>query len=412
MISPGSMENLGRMKYAIILPDGAADDPLPQLDGRTPLEVARIPNMNWIAQHGRLGLVQTIPAGFLSGTDVGTLSVFGYDPRTDHPGRAPIEAAAQGLKAGPDELIFRCNFVTVLDGVMRSFNAGHITQPEADRLIADLNRLARDGDAALRGCVFHAGVNYRNLVIASNTFGGTLACTPPHDIPNQPVATHMPRGDGAERACAIMARAEELCTGHEINRERQAAGREPVTGIWLWGQGRPKALEPFATRFGVRGVVISAVDIIRGLAVMMGMDLIAVPGATGYLDTNYAGKGEHAVRALDEYDLVVVHVEAPDEAAHLGNAAEKIKALERTDEHVVGPLLAALQRHKQWRILIAPDHVTSTATTQHGAAPPPFCCGGSDIDAVEQRPFHERAAAAGGLRVEPGYELMELFFHR
>lgn len=400
------------MKYAIILPDGAADDPLPQLDGRTPLEVAHIPNMNWIAQHGRLGLVQTIPAGFLSGTDVGTLALFGYDPCTCHPGRAPIEAAAQGLEAGPDELIFRCNFVTILDGVMRSFNAGHITQPEADRLIADLNRLARDGDATLRGCVFHAGVSYRNLMMASDAPAGALICTPPHDMPNQPVAAYMPRGDGAPRVRAIMARAAELCAGHEINQVRRAAGREPVTGIWLWGQGRPKVLEPFATRFGARGVVISAVDIIRGLAVMMGMDLIAVPGATGYLDTNYAGKGEHAVRALDQYDLVVVHVEAPDEAAHLGNAAEKIRALERTDEHVVGPLLAALRQREQWRILIAPDHVTSTATTQHGMAPPPVCWAGSGLEAVEQQPFHERAAVAGGLRVDPGHKLMELFFRR
>jgi 2,3-bisphosphoglycerate-independent phosphoglycerate mutase len=195
------------------------------------------------------------------------------------------------------------------------------------------------------------------------------------------------------RVRAIMDRAAALCADHAVNRARRTDGQEPVTGIWLWGQGRPKPLEPFARRFGVRGAVIAAVDIIRGLAVMMGMDLVNVPGATGFLDTNYVGKGEHAVRALERYDLVVVHVEAPDEAAHLGSAEEKIMALERMDEHVVGPVLAALRRYPAWRILIAPDHVTSTATTQHADPPPPFCFAGSGVRASGAAAFHERAAA-------------------
>ncbi len=370
------------MKYAIILPDGAADDSLAQLGGRTPLEVARIPHMDWIAAHGRLGRVRTIPSGFLPGTDVGTLAVFGYDPHESYTGRAPIEAAAKGLRVRPDEIIFRCNFVTVLDGRMKSFNAGHITQPEADPLIADLNRLACAGEPALAGCVFHVGVSYRNLLVASDAAGLQLRCTPPHDIPD-----------------------------HPVNWVRRSAGAEPVTGIWLWGQGRPKALEPFVRRFGVRAAVIAAVDIIRGLAAMMGMDRIDVPGATGYLDTNYAGKGAYAVRALEEYDLVVVHVEAPDEAAHLGNAEEKIKALERLDEHVVGPVLTALRRYPAWRILIAPDHVTSTATTQHADPPPPFCLAGRGVPAGGAAAFHERAAAAQEL-YDPPARLMDEFFTR
>ena len=436
------------MKIAIILPDGAADEPLPQLDGRTPLETAKIPNIDWVATHGRLGRSVTVPPGYTPATDVATLSLFGYDPDTCYSGRAPIEAAAQGLTAGPDELIFRCNFVTIDDGRMKDFTADHISQNEAERLIADLNRLfaddlsgwptssevgdtnsyadsrpprlkpwatpdtretPRQGDPAPRGCRFYSGVSYRNLMIASGVGDMKLDCAPPHDIPNQPVADHQPRGNGQQRVRDIMRRAAEMLKGHEINRVRRDRGRPLVSDIWLWGQGRPVKLEPFADRFGVSGAVITGVDIIRGLAVLMGMRLIEVPGATGYIDTNYAGKGEAAVRALDEYDLVSVHVEAPDEAAHLGNAEEKIKALERIDELVVGPLLDALRRHDRWKILIAPDHPTPVSTTAHDATPPPFCFAGHAIEPSGRRPFTEANAVADGLLIDPGHGLMELF---
>ncbi len=400
------------MKYAIVLPDGAADEPLDELGGRTPLQVARIPHMDWIAAGGRLGRVLTIPEGFTPGTDVATLTLLGYDPREYYSGRAPIEAAARGLQVGADELIFRCNFVTIRDGRMCDFTAGHIEQAEADRLIADLNALAAGGDPSLRGCRFYAGVSYRNLMVASDGAGLELRCAPPHDIPNAPVREHLPRGRGEERVRGIMARAAALLREHDVNRARQAAGREPVTDIWLWGQGRPRPLPSLAARYGLRGAVITAVDIIRGLARAAGLDLIEVPGATGYLDTNYAGKGVHAARALEDYDLIIVHVEAPDEAAHQGSAAEKIAALERTDEHVVGPLLDALQRRREWRILVAPDHVTSTRTTQHGAAPPPFAYAGHDVTPVERRPFSEADALAGGRLVAPGHALLTEFFAR
>ncbi|MGB2987748.1 MAG: phosphoglycerate mutase, partial [Phycisphaerae bacterium] len=233
-----------------------------------------------------------------------------------------------------------------------------------------------------------------------------LECAPPHDIPNQPVSDHWPRGRGAEWVRTIMDRAAEMLKDHEVNRIRRKQGRDPVTHIWLWGQGQPTKMESFASRFGCSGVVITGVDIIRGLAVSMGMKLIEVPGATGYIDTNYAGKGEAAVRALDEHDLVVVHVEAPDEAAHLGDADEKVKAIERIDELIVGPLLDALRRHDEWKILIAPDHPTPVSTKAHSATPPPFCFAGSTVEPVEKRPFSE-AAAADGVIIDPGYQLME-----
>lgn len=392
------------MKYAIVLPDGAADEPLPQLAGRTPLEAAKIPNMDWVASHGRLGRVVTVPPGFTPGTDVATLTLLGYDPRECYSGRAPIEAAARGLTAGPDELIFRCNFVTIEAGLMKDFTAGHIPQNEAERLIADLNGCFAD-DA----CVFHAGVSYRNLMIASGASDMQLECAPPHDIPDRSVADHLPRGSGQERMRAIMRRAAEMLCDHEVNRVRREQDRPPVTDIWLWGQGRPVELEPFAKRFGVSGAVITGVDVIRGLAVMMGMKLIEVPGATGYLDTNYAGKGKAAVRALDDYDLVVVHVEAPDEAGHLGDADEKVKALERIDELIVGPLLDALRQHKEWRILIAPDHPTPCTTTAHDATPPPFCFAGHGIEPVEKAGFTEANAIARGFGIDDGCRLVDLF---
>lgn len=392
------------MKYAVVLPDGAADEPLPQLGGRTPLEVAKIPHMDWVSAHGRLGRVVTVPDGFTPGTDVATLSLLGYDPHVYYSGRAPIEAAAQGLTVGPDELIFRCNFVTIIDGLMKDFTAGHISQPEADRLIADLDRhFAKDP------CKFHSGISYRNLMIASGAGGMDLKCAPPHDIPNQPVADHQPRGVGSDRVRDIMDRAAEMLKDHEVNRIRSEQGKDPVSDIWLWGQGQPVAMEPFASRFGCSGMVITGVDIIRGLAVSLGMKLIEVPGATGYIDTNYAGKGSAAVRAIDEYDLVVVHVEAPDEAGHLGDADEKVKAIEQIDELIVGPLLETLRRHREWRILVAPDHPTPVSTKAHSAVPPPFCFAGSAIQAVEKQPFTEAAADKGPM-IDPGHQLIELFF--
>jgi 2,3-bisphosphoglycerate-independent phosphoglycerate mutase len=381
------------MKYVIILPDGAADEPLPQLEGRTPLDVANIPNTDWISVHGRLGRAVTV-----------TLSVFGYAPQRYYTGRAPLEAAARGLSVGSDGIIFRCNFVTILDGLMKDFTAGHIPQEESDQLIADLNALFADDSLA-----FHAGVSYRNLLVAEGVGDLEVRCAPPHDIPDQPVAEHRPQGPGAAFVEPIMSRAAEMIGGHEINQRRKAEGRDPVTGIWLWGQGRPTALPAFADRFGCRGAVITGVDIIRGIAVCMGMKLIEVPGATGYIDTDYAGKGKAAVAALKDYDVVVAHVEAPDEAGHLGDADEKVLALERVDEHVVGPLLEAVRKHDDWRMLVIPDHPTPVSTRAHSAVPPPWCYAGSDVDEESGRPFCEREAKAAGLMIDPGHTLIDQF---
>lgn len=392
------------MKYAIVLPDGAADEPVDQLDGQTPLEVAKIPNIDWIATNGRQGRVVTVPKGFGPGSDVATLTIFGYDPRVDYTGRAPLEAVARGIDTRPDQTIFRCNLVTITEGVMKDFTAGHISQAEADQLIADLNQ-----DIGDKRCQFYSGVSYRHLMIASNVANLDPECTPPHDFPDEPVSEHLPRGPGADWVKSVMERARAILARHDVNQVRGDLGENPATDIWLWGHGRPRRLEPFADRFGVSGAVIGAVDLIRGIARSVGMELLNVPGATGYLDTDYAAKGAAAVSALDAFDLIIVHIEAPDEAGHLGDVGEKVSALERIDEHIVGPLLDKLRGYDKWRIMIAPDHPTPVCRRIHTSAPPPFCIAGHAVAAVLNRPFCESAAAGSDLQVDPGHELMEYF---
>ena len=391
------------MKLVMIIPDGAADEPVAALAGRTPLEAADTPNMDAIARAGRIGRVVTIPPGMAAGTDVGSMSLFGYDPVTCHTGRAPIEALARGLSPGPDELIFRCNFVTILDGRMRDFTAGHIEQDEADWLIRDLNN--HFGDEAV---IFHPGVSYRNLMTMRGAGDFQCSFMPPHEIPDAPVADHGPKGPGADRISELLRRGAEVLRDHPVNAARRSAGKAPVTDIWLWGHGRSPSTETLRQRYGLRVAVITAVDIIRGLGIMAGADLIEVEGATGFIDTNYAGKGEAAVKALNDYDLTFVHVEAPDEAGHLGDAAMKTEAIEQVDKHVVGPVLAALRSRNDWRLMVAPDHPTPINTRAHSSVPPPFCYCGSDVEPNGADRFDENAAAQGPL-IDPGHQLLAMF---
>lgn len=392
------------MKYAIVLADGAADEPVEELDGLTPLQAANTPNIDWISTNGRQGCVVTVPKGFLPGSDVATLSLLGYDPRTSYSGRAPLEALARGIKVDPASIIFRCNFVTITDGRMKDFTAGHISQTESEKLIGDLN-----DELSSEGCRFHTGVSYRNLLVSDQSVCAATKCTPPHDIPDKPITNHLPRGEGSAWINQLCERARRILTDHDVNHVRRDLGENPATDIWLWGQGRMKELEGFEARFGVKGAVIAAVDLIRGLARSVGMELIDVPGATGYLDTNYEGKGRAAALALETHDLVIVHVEAPDEAGHLGDVTAKVAAIERLDERVVGPLLERLRRFDQWKIMIAPDHPTPVEKRVHTNTPPPFCVAGHTVQPVLCKPFSESTAAKSDLQVDPGFELMEFF---
>lgn len=391
-------------KYALILPDGAADEPVRELGGRTPLEAARTPNIDWIATSGRQGTVVTVPRGWAPGSDVATLSVLGYDPLRYHTGRAPIEAAARRIHVERGSKVFRCNLVTIADGRMADFAAGHIRQAEAERIIGDLNE--RLGDWRIR---FYPGVSYRHLMVLRDAETVRPKCTPPHDIPGEPVRAYLPTGRGSRLIRRIMKDAQALLADHEVNQVRCELGENPATGIWLWGAGRPPRLPRFKERFGLAGAAVAAVDLIRGIAVCLGWRLIDVPGATGYLDTDYDAKGRAAAEALDAYDLVAVHVEAPDEAGHNGDADAKVLSLERIDEAIVGPVLDKLRRFDRWRVLVAPDHPTPVGTRTHSPVPPPFCMAGTGVASRLAMPFSEANAAASDLKIDPGHILMEYF---
>ncbi|MBC8218485.1 MAG: cofactor-independent phosphoglycerate mutase [Planctomycetes bacterium] len=390
-------------KYAIIIPDGAADEPLEEFDGATAIQAAETPNMDRISVEGRQGLVRTVPEDMEPGSDVAQMSLLGYDPRRYYSGRAPIEAVARNIKLSLDDWVFRCNLVTIADGRMEDHSAGHISTEEAGKLVKEL-----DEQLGKEGIRFHTGVSYRHLLV----FKGRefdVKTYAPHDHIGTAVEKLLPRGKGAEVLIDLMARSQQLFAGHDINKVRKDLGENQVSSIWLWGQGKRAQMERFEKRFALRGAAITAVDLVRGLAKLIGFDLITVPGATGFVDTDYQGKGSAAVEALDEYDIVFVHVEAPDEASHNGNAAMKREAIEQIDKHIVGPVFEALQGRRNWRILGMPDHPTPVGTGAHSSEPVPFAMAGTDVKGILHATFSEANAAQSGFRIENGFELMEYF---
>lgn len=390
-------------KYAIIIPDGAADDPLEVFEGKTVFEAAEIPNIDKIATEGRQGLVCTIPKGLPPGSDVAQMSLLGYDPHKYYTGRAPIEAVAKGINLTPEDWVFRCNLVTIADEKMADHSAGHISTEEASTLI---HQLADALDN--KSLSFHVGLSYRHLCVFKDT-QFKVTTTPPHDIIDQKVSKYLPHGKNADILTEIMARSQQLFENHEINRVRKDLGENPVSSVWFWGQGQKAVLDRFSARFGVKGAAITAVDLIKGLAKLIGFDLITVEGATGYVDTNYAGKGAAAVTALEKYDLVFVHIEAPDEAGHSGNPYQKKKALEQIDKHIVGPVHQALQQYESYRILVMPDHPTPIETRSHSDCPVPFAMTGKGVAGVIHKPLSEKNAQESGFYIEKGHELMEYF---
>jgi 2,3-bisphosphoglycerate-independent phosphoglycerate mutase len=406
------------MKYAIVIPDGCADEPQPSLGGKTPLEAARTPNMDRVAAAGVVGRSNNVPASLTPASDVATLSLFGYDPLKVYTGRAPLETAAMGIALGKDDWAIRCNLVHVADGRMDDFTAGHISSEEGAALIGSMQSFC-GGDvglivAGLKGQLeFHPGVSYRNILVfrgeGGAPFSNETRTQPPHDVPGRPIEEHLPRGPGSNLLRAVMERSREVFRTHPANVARSLSGKKPATQVWLWGQGRAPSLRPFAEVFGKKGAIVSAVDLVRGVGVLLGWTRIDVPGATGYLDTDYAAKGKHGVAALAEHDLVCVHVEAPDEASHEGKVEEKVKALERIDEHIVGPLLEALPRYGDWRLLVSPDHRTPLRTRAHSHGAVPFALAGTGIAPRGQSSYDETVASRSDLAFEKGHELMGLF---
>ncbi len=398
------------MKYVIIHGDGMADWPCDELDGRTPLEAANKPNMDLIASRGELGLVATIPAGMPPGSDVGTMTMLGYDPARYHTGRAPIEAASQGIELAPDDAVFRMNLVSLKPGadgapVMDDFTAGHITSEEAAKIVADLRAaLGREG------VEFHNGVSYRHLMV---WHGGPLTTrlTPPHDITGKSVAPHLPAGEGAERLRAIMDGAAAILREHPVNRARLSAGKPAASAVWFWGQGRRPAVPTLKARFGVEGSVISAVDLVNGLGRLAGLEVITVPGATGFLDTDYAAKARYGLESLRRRDFLLLHIEAPDEAGHMGRADFKREAIERIDELIVGPMLRELPALDEFRMLLMPDHATPCKLKTHSNEPVPFAMlGGAGTGRAPARRYTEAEAARTGLSVQDGHRLIESLF--
>lgn len=397
------------MKYAIVIPDGCADEPQASLGGKTPLQAANVPNMDAIARAGVVGRANNVPDSLPAGSDVANLSLLGYSPLENFTGRAPFEAAAQGIKLGPDDWAIRCNLVTVENQTMRSFTAGHISTDEARQLLATAQeKLANER------MQFVTGVSYRNLLLYRGEgqpppFSQDTRATPPHDLTDKSVLDDYPRGPGSDWLVRLMSESVPLFADHPVNVARRARGDLPATNIWLWGLGRAPVLESFEKRFGKRGVMITAVDLLRGLAALVGWKRIEVPGATGYLDTDYAAKGRYAIEAIKETDIVCVHVEATDEASHEGRADAKIKALEEIDAKIVGPLHEALKKQGDYRILVSPDHPTFLRTKTHSHGYVPFAVCGSGVSGGGQLTYDEVSAAKSSLCFDQGWDLMRFF---
>jgi 2,3-bisphosphoglycerate-independent phosphoglycerate mutase len=400
------------MKFALVIPDGAADEPQSELGGRTPLEAAHIPHMDEVARIGQVGRTNNVPISLPSGSDVGTMSLFGYSPLRFHSGRAPLEAAAQGIELQPGDWAVRCNLVHIADERMVSFTAGQYPSQSARELLEILQR-DQCGD---RNWKFHPGVSYRNLLIHRSRgnpapFSTETLSTPPHDITDQSVAPYLPSGPGSEQLRQLMDRSRELFATAPANLQRVAAGLLPATQIWLWGLGSRPSFVPFVERFGLRGAVITAVDLLRGIGRLLGWQIIEVPGATGYLDTDYAAKGRYAIETLarPDVDFIVVHVEATDEASHEGGVREKVEALEQIDSRIVGPLHEWLKNQGDYRLLVCPDHPTFLRTRTHSHGDCPFAWCGSGIPGAGFSGYGETESARSPLAFPEGWDLMERF---
>ena len=375
------------------------------------LKPQNTPNMDYIAQNGSIGLFNPIPEGMPAGSDVGNLSMFGYDPRVSFSGRAAIEAANQGIMLAEDEVAFRCNLVTLGDGLMQDFTSGHITTEEAGEIIATLNEtLAREFPIT-----FHTGVSYRHTGIIKESEACTVAdlvataCEPPHNITGQHYAPYLPKGPGSKLLCDLMEASQQVLADHPINKARLDAGKPAAISLWPWGQGKALTLESYKERFGLTGAVVSAVDLVKGIGVCAGLEVLNVPGATGWIDTNFEGKVSAAMDALAKYDFVYLHLEAPDEAAHQGDVALKIQAIESFDGRVVAPFLAYLKDHPETRILVAPDHFTLISTKTHAGGPVPFAVCGQGVGSNHAPAYGESEALRTGVMIEEGYSLVHRF---
>jgi 2,3-bisphosphoglycerate-independent phosphoglycerate mutase len=409
------------MKYIILLGDGMADRPRVDLGGKTCLQAAKTPNLDLLATLGQVGMVHTVPEGFPPGSDVANLSVMGYDPRKYYTGRSPLEAASIGVDLAPNDIAFRCNLVTLRiigaksgstdkgrRAIMEDFSAGHISTQEARLLIEEID--SKLGSDHIR---FYPGVSYRHLMVWK---GGKdkIECTPPHDILDKDIQDYLPRGEGDEVINTLMEASLDLLLAHPVNKTRLANGKRQANSIWLWGQGKRPALPTFKEKYGLEGAMISAVDLTKGLGIYAGFEVINVPGATGWIDTNYVGKAEHALWALKSKDIVYIHVEAPDEAGHTGDLKNKLKSIEDFDEFIVGNIIHGMKQFDEYRILALPDHPTPIEIRTHTKDPVPFVI----YDNTKERKgsavtYDEKIAdRKDALVLKDGYTLMDYFLKK
>ncbi|MBF0330008.1 MAG: cofactor-independent phosphoglycerate mutase [Nitrospirae bacterium] len=396
------------MKFVVLLGDGMADVPIEELGGLTPLQKASTPNMDKLAQEGIIGMARTVPKGFPPGSDVANLSILGYNPADCYTGRAPLEAASIGVELEEGDIAYRCNLVTLKNDdskvSMDDYSSGHITTPEATELI-----LALKTELESENIKFYPGVSYRHLMVWK---GGAddVECTPPHDIIGQGVDKHLPSGNKAAFLIDLMRRSEKILANHPVNKERIKNSKKPATSIWLWGQGRKPQLSTYKEKYGLKGALISAVDLTKGLGIYAGFEIPEVPGVTGWLDTNYSGKADYALNTLKKNDFVYIHVESPDEAGHSGDYKNKLQAIEDFDRLVVGPVMKGLEeRFGEYRILLMPDHATPIKIRTHTAEPVPFVVYDSRKKQNNEGVSYSEAIAERKdiMVVEAGYRLMD-----
>ncbi|MBM4446393.1 MAG: cofactor-independent phosphoglycerate mutase [Chloroflexi bacterium] len=389
------------MKYCVLIIDGAAGWALPERDGKTCLELARVPNLEAMAQEGVVGLVRTVPQGMEPSSACACMSVLGYDPKVYYRGRSGIEAKSMGIPVADNEVVFRCNLVAVRDGKMWSYSSGHIDTDEAHALIAALNE--KFGSDKIH---FYPGVRYRHICKIKGHDDALLAnCTPPHDIPDKPIADFLPQGPGSDLLRDLMERSKAVLKEHPVNVERKARGDIPATMIWLfWGSGKIPEMPSFKRVYGLGAAMTSGVDLLRGLAQMADMTVLDIPGVTDGLDNDYAAQAAGTLKALEKYDLVAIHVEAPDEAAHAGSIDDKVEAIQMVDKEVVG-------RIRSWnldvlRVLVLPDHPTPIKIQTHTDEPVPFVLWGSGVASSGAKKFTEAEAKSTGIFIEDGYNIM------
>ncbi|MCD6398027.1 MAG: cofactor-independent phosphoglycerate mutase [Spirochaetaceae bacterium] len=393
------------MKYILVVGDGMADEPVAEIGNITPLEASVTENMDRLVRDGLIGMVKTVPEGFKPGSDVANLSLLGYDPALYYPGgRGPIEAASIGVELASDDCSFRCNLVTIQDGKMEDFTAGYIETEDADEIIALLNKELSTSDIH-----FYTGVYYRHLAVIKGSYKNAK-CTAPHDITGKAADDYYPVGSNAAVIRSLMERSKEILLNCEVNKRRIFQGKKPATQIWLWGQGYGTNLPAISDKYGVKGSVISAVDLIKGIGLLAGLEVITVKGATGWIDTNYEGKADAALKSLEEKDFVFVHIVSTDETSHTGDVNLKIKAIEDLDKRFLGRLLTNLDG--DYRILILPDHPTPVRIMTHTSEPVPFLLYGKGVNADKAKKYSENEAEKSDLFIREGHELLKMLFFK